>query len=108
MNRATRRTITGVAKRPPARTVDVTMPADSEFAGWRVIARADFPFRMIATLQSSNADDIIATLDAIVLEHNLPTTGGELASSMGDVDPYRGALAIAGEIFDALAKLPNR
>lgn len=95
-----------VAPRPAARTVHVT--GSGEFAGWEATARADFPAKVLADLQSQSVERIMAALDAIVIEHNLPNMDGELAARMADVDPYDGALAIAGAIFEAIGKLPNR
>ena len=95
------------AHRPAARTVSITIDK-GDFAGWEATARADFPARLLADLQSGNIERIIGVLDAIVVDHNFPNKDDELAASMGDVDPYTGLMAAAGEIFDAIAKLPNR
>lgn len=95
------------AKRPPQRTVHVVIE-DGPFAGWEVTAKADFPARFIGDLNSNDVDRIIAVFDTIILDHNLPNTEGGIAKSMGDVDPYQGLTLIAGEVFDAIAKLPNR
>lgn len=95
------------AKRPPARTVRVAI-TEGDFAGWECTARADFPAHVLASLQSDSVVDIMTALDSIVIEHNFPNERDELAAHMADVDPYTGLLAIAGDIFDALGKLPNR
>lgn len=94
------------AGRPAPRTVEVTGSGD--FAEWACTARADFPARVLADLQSGSIDRIMAALDVIVVEHNFPDSAGELAEHMTDVDPYRGLLAIAGAVFDAIGKLPSR
>ena len=52
--------------------------------------------------------DIIAALDVIVIDHNLPDANDELAASMAEVDPYDGLMDMATGIFDAIGKLPNR
>lgn len=95
------------AARPAARTVTATI-AKGDFAGWEATARADFPARLLADLQSGNIARIIGVLDAIIVDHNFPNADDELATSMGDVDPYTGLMEVAGAIFDAIAKLPNR
>jgi hypothetical protein len=95
------------AKRPAARTVTVSV-TEGDFAGWEATARADFPARLLADLQSGSIDRIIGVLDAIVTDHNFPDINDQLAATMGDVDPYAGLMKVAGEIFDAIGKLPNR
>jgi hypothetical protein len=95
------------AKRPAARTVTATIEA-GEFAGWSATAKADFPARVLSDLQSGNVDRLVAALDAIIIDHNMPDTNDEIAASMGDVEPYEGVMLIGADIFDQLAKLPNR
>ena len=95
------------AKRPEARTVHVLV-SKGDFEGWEATARADFPARLLADLQSGSIERIIGVLGAIVVDHNFPNADDELAETMGDVDPYTGLMAVAGEIFDAMSKLPNR
>lgn len=94
------------ARRPEPRTV--TVAGEGEFAEWSCSARADFPARVLAQLQSSDISQIMAALDVIVIEHNFPDAAGEVAASMADVDPYDGLLTITGGVFDAIGKLPNR
>ena len=95
------------AARPAARTVSVEIKK-GDFLGWEATARADFPARLLADLQSGDIARIIGVLDAIITDHNFPDKDDELAASMGDVDPYNGLMVVAGEIFDQIAKLPNR
>lgn len=95
------------AARPAPRTVRVVVD-EGDFAGWEVTAKADFPARYLADLQSGRIDRIIGVLDAIVVDHNLPDEGDEVAVNMGDVSPYAGLLKIANDLFDAIGKLPNR
>ncbi len=95
------------AARPARRTVTATIE-DGDFAGWSATAYADFPAGLLADLQSGDVGRIIGVLDRIVTEHNFPNDAGELAERMADVDPYQGLLAVAGELFDRLGKLPNR
>jgi hypothetical protein len=95
------------ASRPAPRTVDVVLES-GPFAGWSCTARADFPARILADLQSGSVDRITTALGKIVLVHNMPGEDGEPAADIADVDPYDGMLAIAGAVFDRLAKLPNR
>lgn len=94
------------AKRPAPRTVSVTGKGD--FSEWEATARADFPARVLADLQSGSIERIMLGLDAVVVEHNFPDADGEIAETMADVDPYDGLLEISAGIFDAIGKLPNR
>jgi hypothetical protein len=94
------------APRPTPRTVHVKL--SGAFDGWEVTARADFPARLLADLQSGELTRIWTVLDEIVTEHNLPNGQDELADAMADVDPYDGLLEVATGIFDAIGKLPNR
>lgn len=95
------------ARRPAPRTVTVTIP-DGAFAGWEATCRADFPAKLLAKLESGKAADIVEVLDAIVVEHNFPNAQDELATSLAEVDPYDGLMVVAGALFDAIGKLPNR
>ena len=95
------------AGRPAARTVEVEITA-GEFAGWACTARADFPARVLGDLQSGSIERIMRALDVVVVAHNFPGSDDELAATMADVDPYGGLLKVAGEVFDAIGKLPNR
>lgn len=95
------------AKRPAPRTVTVTIDK-GDFIGWEATARADFPARLLADLQSGSIAKIMDVLDVIVISHNFPNAKDELATSMGDVDPYDGLMEVASAIFDGIAKLPNR
>lgn len=95
------------AKRPAPRTVTVAV-AEGDFAGWEATARADFPARVLADLQSDSIARIMAALDVIIVDHNFPDATDAIAGSMADVDPYEGLLRIAGELFEAIGKLPNR
>lgn len=95
------------AKRPAPRTVHVLI-AEGDFVGWEATARADFPARVLADLQSDSIERIMHALDVIIVDHNFPDAQDGLAETMQDVDPYEGILKIAGELFDALGKLPNR
>lgn len=79
-----------------------------DFAGWEATARADFPAGLLSDLTSGNIDRIMKVLDAIVIDHNFPNSDDELAERMADVDPYAGLLEVAGQIFDAIGKLPSR
>jgi len=95
------------AKRPAQRVVRVAIE-DGDFTGWEATARADFPARYLEDLASGKVDRIIAVLDAIVTDHNFPNDRDEIAATMGDVDPFDGLMVVAGAIFDAIGKLPNR
>ena len=95
------------ASRPAPRTVSVEI-RKGDFTGWEATARADFPARLLADLQSGQIGRIIDVLDAIIVDHNFPNEADELAERMGDVDPYAGLMEVAGAIFEAIGKLPNR
>lgn len=95
------------AKRPSIRTVSVLLE-EGDFAGWEATARADFPAKVLADLESASIARIMTALDVIVIDHNFPNSEDEVAASMAEVDPYDGLLIVAGKIFDAIGKLPNR
>jgi hypothetical protein len=95
------------AKRPPPRTVTVTIE-EGDYAGWEATAKADFPARILADFDSGKVDRIITGLDAIIVDHNFPNADDELAASMAEVDPYAGLVAVAEKVFEAINKLPNR
>lgn len=95
------------AKRPARRTVSVRIET-GDFAGWECTALADFPARALADLQSESVERIMRALDVIVVDHNFPSSSDELATSMADVDPYDGLMAVSARIFEELGKLPNR
>lgn len=105
-SRRDRRAAAAIAARPPARTV--TWHGRGPWDGWEVTARADFPARLLVDLQSSEVAKIVAVLETIVLEHNLPDSTGARAATMGDVDPWDGLIAATAGIVDALARLPSR
>jgi hypothetical protein len=95
-----------VARRPPARIVDIEL--GEPYVGWHARARADFPARLLADLQTNDVARVIRALDGIILEHNFPDEHDELAASMGEVDPYDGLVLAGIAVIDALGKLPNR
>lgn len=95
------------AKRPAPRTVEVTI-AGGDFDGWWCVARADFPARVLGDMQSGSIDRIMRALDAVIVDHNFPGPDDELATSMGEVDPYDGLMTVAGRVIDAIGKLPPR
>lgn len=95
------------AKRPERRQVTVRV-AEGAYAGWEATARVDFPASTLADLESGRIVRLIAALDVIVVEHNMPNAKDEVAERMGDVDPYEGLLEIGGLIFEAIAKFPKR
>lgn len=105
--RAERRSWAKAARRPPARTVQVEIK-EGPFAGWAAEARADFPAGVLMDLAGGELGPIMEALDLIVIGHNMPNAKDQIATAIRDVDPYEGLLAIAGEIFDAIGKLPNR
>lgn len=95
-----------VAKRPAPRIVPIDLPAP--YTGWHARARADFPAKLLADLQTNDVDRVIRALDGIVIEHNFPNEEGTLAASIGDVDPYDAVVTLGIAVIDALGALPNR
>ena len=95
-----------VAKRPPARFVEVEL--EGEFDGWWARCRADFSTSLIAELQSQDIDEVLAALAVIIVEHNMPNSEGELAEHLRDVDPYIGLGAMLDKLTATLQKLPPR
>ena len=108
MNRAQQREARRVAARPPARTIDVELPDTGAFAGWWLQARTDFPASWLVELESGSVTAILAVLQRIVVDHNLPNSAGELAAKLEDVDPYDGLLQLGTELMQRLGKLPPR
>jgi hypothetical protein len=94
------------ASLPPLRSF--TLHGAGPFAGWEAEARADFPASVLANLQSGDIGRIMEALDSIIISHNFPDSADQLAATMAEVDPYDGAIHMAGIIFDWINKLPNR
>lgn len=94
------------APKPKPRTIDVELAG--EYAGWRATARADFPARVLVDLQSGNIERVMAALDGILVDHNMPDADGNVAASCADVDPYGGLMELGAAVFRDLGKLPNR
>lgn len=94
-------------RRPEPRTARAEL-TEGPYAGWWAVVRADFPLRVLEDLQSGDIGRMARALDAIVVEHNMPDTAGNVAASVADVDPYTGALDLAGAAFEAITKLPPR
>jgi hypothetical protein len=88
------------------RTVEVT--GKDDYADWWCTARADFSAKLIEELQSDDPVVIVGAFGRIVIDHNFPDIDGELAASLEDVVPVTGVLTMAGQVFDAIGKLPNR
>ena len=105
--RAAARAHRAVARRPPTRTVTVTI-AEGEYAGWELTARADFSAGLLVKLEAKTVAEVVEVLDLIVTDHNMPNAAGELAERMADVDPYGGLLALGGALFDKIGRLPPR
>ncbi len=69
------------------RTARIDLP--EPFAGRYVVARLDFPARVLIELQSGEFERTINAFNAIVVEHNLPDSNGEKAESLLDADPFK-------------------
>lgn len=95
------------AKRPAPRTVTVTV-SEGDFSGWSATARADFPARLVAGLESGRIAEVLEVLEKIIVDHNMPDEHGNVAEHLIDVDPYAGLLAVSNAIGEAIGQLPNR
>lgn len=79
-----------------------------EYDGWTATARADFPARLLQDLGSGDINRVMACLEAIITEYDMPDSDGNVAETLSDVDPYSGLFAVAGEIIPAIKRLPPR
>lgn len=92
--------------KPAPRTIRVDLPAP--FIGYYVIAKADFPARVLSDLQSGDFDRALGAFDRIVVEHNLTDENGVKTVSLLDADPFA-AVQLALEGWGSeLGKLPPR
>lgn len=92
--------------KPAPRTIRVDLPAP--FVGYYVVAKADFPARVLSDLQSGDFDRALEAFDRIVVEHNLTDEDGAKPASLLDADPFD-AVRLALEAWGAeLGKLPPR
>lgn len=94
------------ARRPAPRTV--TVQGTGEFEGWECTALADFRAGWLVELQSGDVARILAVLERIIQDHNLPNTDGDVAETLADVDPYDGLMHLAAAITEAIGRLPPR
>lgn len=69
------------------RTARIDLP--EPFAGRYVVARLDFPARVLIELQSGDFERTINAFSGIVVDHNLPDTDGNRAASLLDADPFK-------------------
>lgn len=106
MNRATARAARAVARRPPARFVEVTLEGGLD--GWWARARADFPAALLIELGSGDIERIVAVLEVIIVEHNLPGADGRRAEKLADVAPWDGLIEIGKRVLTELGRLPPR
>ena len=95
------------ARRPAPRTVTATIEG-GDFDGWEATARADFPARLIVELASGDIDRVLAVLETIIVDHNMPNDRDEIAEHLADVDPYSGLIEVANAIGAKLGSLPPR
>jgi hypothetical protein len=96
------------AKRPAPRVVSYTAPDDSEYPGWSITIRADFPAKRLAAFQSGSLERMLDAIEGLVVDHNLPNEDDEIAESLGDVSPYEGLLYVIEKAMDGIDKLPPR
>ena len=96
------------AKRPAPRTVHFALNGTSDYTGWEATAKVDFPAAVLFDLESGELPRIIKAMDRIVTDHNMPDDQGKVATTMAEVDPVEGMMAVLNGLFDAMAKLPNR
>jgi hypothetical protein len=69
------------------RTVRIDLP--EPYVGRYVVARLDFPARVLIELQSGEFERTLNAFDGVVIEHNLPDTTGARAASLLDADPFK-------------------
>ena len=97
-----------VGRRPADRFVEITGPADGDYATWWARARVTFPASLLGDLQTEDVGTMFAALGQIIVEHNFPATDGSLAPSLDLVDPYEGIVAIVDVLSSTLKTLPPR
>lgn len=100
------------APRPTPRTV--TVDGKGDYAGWHLVARADFPAQIMFDLELSDASSVtdlrrvFTTFDRLILDHNMPDIDGNIAGTLAEVDPKEGAVYMLGEALTAIGRLPPR
>jgi hypothetical protein len=77
----------GTVKQVAPRTVKVALP--EPYAGRYIVARLDFPARVLIELQSGDFARTLTAFDGVVVEHNLPDSTGARAASLLDADPFK-------------------
>jgi len=71
----------------PQRTARIELP--EPYAGRYVVARLDFPARVLIELQSGDFERTLVAFDGIIVEHNLTDANNALVGSLLDADPFK-------------------
>ena len=93
-------------QKPAPRTIRIDLP--EPFAGFYVIARADFPARVLSDLQSGDFDKAVDAFSRIVVEHNLTDEDGDRVAHLADADPFSMVTLAMEKWGEELGKLPPR
>lgn len=92
--------------KPAPRTIRIDL--QEPYAGFYVIARADFPARVLSDLQSGDFDRAIDAFSRIVIEHNFTDENGERVEHLADADPFSMVSTAMEKWGTELGKLPPR
>lgn len=92
--------------RPAPRTIRIDL--DEPYKGFFVVAKVDFPARVLSDLQSGDFEKAIDAFSRVVIEHNLPGEDGAVAGHLADVDPFDLVKTAMERWGEELGKLPPR
>lgn len=92
--------------KPAPRTVRLDLP--EPYLGFYLIARVDFPARVLTDLQSGDFERAVDAFSRIVVEHNLPGEDGAKVAHLADADPFDMVRIAMEKWGEELGKLPPR
>lgn len=92
--------------KPAPRTIRIDL--QEPYAGFYVIARADFPARVLSDLQSGNFDKAIDAFSRIIVEHNFTDEESKPVDHLADADPFSMVTFAMEKWGEELGKLPPR
>lgn len=92
--------------KPAPRTIRIDL--EEPYKGFFVVAKADFPARVLTDLQSGDFERAIDAFSRVVTDHNLPNEEGVKASHLADVDPFDIVRVAMERWGEELGKLPPR
>tara|TARA_R110000868_G_scaffold22336_5_gene91514 strand:- start:939 stop:1232 length:294 start_codon:yes stop_codon:yes gene_type:complete len=93
-------------KKPEGRVIRYELK--EPYAGFYVVAKADFPARTLVELQSGDLDRSITAFTKLVTEHNLTDADNNKVESLLDADPMDLVVKAMEGWVEALGKLPPR